>query len=48
MWKFFTLILIAYLLYRYVMQPQRKIPPPQEPDIFIEHEEIKSKDEKNK
>jgi len=48
MWKILTLILVVYLLNRYVFNPRKPVPPPQEPDIFIEYEEVKMKDEKNK
>jgi hypothetical protein len=48
MLKILTVILIIYLLNRYVFNPPKRVPPPQEPDIFIEYEEVKTKDEKNK
>jgi hypothetical protein len=48
MGKFLFMILVVYLLYKYVFQPAKlRSPPPQEPDIFIDHEEVKREHEKN-
>jgi hypothetical protein len=48
MWKFLFMILVVYLLYKYVFNPAKVLPPPQEPDLFIDHEEVKRENEKNK
>ncbi len=48
MWKVFTLVLIVYLLYKYVFNPAKVVKAPQEPDLFIEHEEVIKEHEKNK
>ncbi len=42
------MILVVYLLYKYVFNPGKVLPPPQEPDLFIDHEEVKRENEKNK
>jgi hypothetical protein len=46
--KFIILLLAIYLFYRYFLTPQKPLPPPQEPDLFIDHEEVKKENEKNK
>ena len=46
--KFIILLLAIYLFYRFFLREQKPLPPPQEPDLFIDHEEVKEKHEKNK
>ena len=46
--KFILLIVGVYLFYRYVIKPPKALAHPQEPDLFIDHEEIKKEHEKNK
>ena len=46
--KFIILLLAIYLFYRFFLTPQKPLPPPQEPDLFIDHEEVKKENEKNK
>lgn len=47
--KFILLLVAIYFFYRYFLsQPKPPIPPPQEPDQFIDHEEVKREHEKNK
>jgi hypothetical protein len=46
--KFIILLIGVYLFYRYFLQPPAPLPPPQEPDLFIDHEEVKRENEKNK
>jgi hypothetical protein len=48
MGKFLLMVLVVYLLYKYVFNPVKVLPPPQEPDLFIDHEEVKRENEKNK
>ncbi len=45
--KFIILLLAIYLFYRYFLR-QPKALPPQEPDVFVHHEEVKKEHEKNK
>ena len=42
------MVLVVYLLYKYVFNPAKTLNPPQEPDLFIDHEEIKKEHEQNK
>ncbi len=46
--KFILLLLAIYLFYRYFLRQPQPLPPPQEPDLFIDHEEVKREHEKNK
>ncbi len=46
--KFIILLLAIYLFYRYFLRQPKPLPPPQEPDLFIDHEEVKKENEKNK
>ena len=46
--KFIILLLAIYLFYRYFLREQKPLPPPQEPDQFIYHEEVRKEHEKNK
>ena len=46
--KFIILLLAIYLFYRYFLRQPKPLPPPQEPDLFIDHEEVKKEHEKNK
>jgi len=46
--KFIILLLAIYLVYRLFLSQAKPLPPPQEPDIFIDHEEVKREHEKNK
>jgi hypothetical protein len=46
--KIILLLLGAYLFYRYVILQPKSLTHPQEPDLFIDHEEIKKEYEKNK
>jgi len=46
--KFIILLLAIYLFYRYFLRQPKPLPPPQEPDLFIDHEEVKRENEKNK
>jgi len=48
MGKVFLMVLVVYLLYKFVFNPAKAIQPPQEPDLFIDHEEVKKENEKNK
>ncbi|MGB3081260.1 MAG: hypothetical protein WBB31_19415 [Saprospiraceae bacterium] len=48
MGKVLLLVLVIYLLYKYVFNPQRVLKQPQEPDLYIDHEEVKKENEKNK
>ena len=45
--KFIILLLAIYLFYRYFLRQPKPLPP-QEPDQFIHHEEVKREHEKNK
>lgn len=42
------MVLVVYVLYKYVFNPARALKQPQEPDLFIDHEEVKNGHEKNK
>lgn len=42
------MVLVIYLLYKYVFNPAKTLKQPQEPDLYIDHEEIKRENEKNK
>ncbi|MDZ4747401.1 MAG: hypothetical protein SH808_02875 [Saprospiraceae bacterium] len=46
--KFIILLLAVYLFYRFFLRQPKPLPPPQEPDLFIDHEEVKKEHEKNK
>jgi hypothetical protein len=46
--KFIILLLAIYLFYRYFLTQPKPLPPPQEPDQYIDHEEVKKENEKNK
>jgi len=46
--KFLLLLLLIYLAYKYWFRQPKPLNPPQEPDLFIPHEEVKKEDEKNK
>jgi len=46
--KFILILLGIYLFYRVFLRPRAALKPPQEPDIYIEHEEVKKPDGKNK
>jgi hypothetical protein len=46
--KFIILLLAIYLFYRYFLREPKPLKPPQEPDVFIDHEEVKRENEKNK
>ena len=48
MGKVFIMVLIVYLLYKFVFNPAKTLKQPQEPDLFIDHEEIKKEHEQNK
>jgi len=48
MGKVFIMVLVVYLLNKYVFSPAKTLKQPQEPDLFIEHEEVKKENEKNK
>jgi hypothetical protein len=48
MGKVFLMVLVIYLLYKYVFNPAKTLRAPQEPDLFIDHEEIKKENGKNK
>ena len=48
MGKVLAMVLVIYLLNRYVFNPVKTIRQPQEPDLFIDHEEVKKEHEKNK
>jgi hypothetical protein len=39
--KFILVLLAIYLVYRFFLKPPVKLPPPQEPDLYIDHEEVK-------
>lgn len=45
--KFILLILGLYLFYRYFLRQPKALRHQQEPDLFIDHEEIKKEHEKN-
>jgi len=45
--KFLILIIGAYLFYRYVLKQPKSLTQPQEPELFIDHEEVKKEHEKN-
>jgi hypothetical protein len=45
--KFILLLIGVYLFYRYVLRQPKPLTHPQEPDLFIDHEEIKKAHEKN-
>ena len=45
--KFIILLLAIYLFYRYFLRQPKPLPP-QEPDLHIDHEEVKQEHEKNK
>jgi hypothetical protein len=45
--KFIILLLAIYLFYRYFLRQPKPLPP-QEPDLHIDHEEVKREHEKNK
>jgi hypothetical protein len=46
--KFILVLLAIYLVYRFFLKPPVKLPPPQEPDLYIDHEEVKRDVGKNK
>lgn len=46
--KFILLLVGVYLFYRFFLQKPAALPRQQEPDLFIDHEEIKSEHGKNK
>jgi hypothetical protein len=46
--KFILLLLGVYLFYRYFLRQPKTLLHPQEPDLFIDHEEINKEHEKNK
>jgi len=46
--KFILTLVVLYLLYRFLVRPPARILPPQEPDLFIDHEEVKREDGKNR
>ena len=46
--KFILLLLAIYLFYRFFLRPPVKLPPPQEPDLYIDHEEVKRDVRKDK
>ena len=48
MGKVFLMVLVVYLLYKYVFNPAKTLQAPQEPDLFIDHEEVKKENGKNK
>ena len=39
--KFILLLIGGYLFYKYVIRPPKALAHPQEPDLFIDHEEVK-------
>ena len=45
--KFILLIIGAYLFYRYVLSKPKALTTPQEPELFIDHEEVKKEHEQN-
>ena len=47
MGKVLLMVAVVYLLYKYVFNPQRALKQPQEPDLYIDHEEVKKEHEKN-
>lgn len=46
--KFIILLVALYLFYRFFLKQPKPLPPTQEPDLFIDHEEVKREHEKNK
>jgi hypothetical protein len=46
--KFILLLLAIYLFYRYFLRQPQKLPPSQEPDLYIDHEEVKRDHDQNK
>lgn len=46
--KFIILLVALYLFYRFFLKQPKPLPPTQEPDLFIDHEEVKHEHEKNK
>jgi hypothetical protein len=48
MGKVFIMVLVVYLLYKYVFNPAKILKQPQEPDLYIDHEEVKGDSQKNK
>ena len=45
--KFIILLLGVYLFYRVFLRQPKALTHPQEPDLFIDHEEVKKEHEKN-
>ncbi|HZV43651.1 MAG TPA: hypothetical protein VFF90_04210 [Saprospiraceae bacterium] len=45
--KFILLLIGVYFIYRYFLKGSKPLPPPQEPDLYIDHEEVKREHEKN-
>lgn len=46
--KFILLLVGVYLFYRYFLRQPKSLTHPQEPDLFIPHEEVNKDYEKNK
>lgn len=46
--KFILALVIIYLVYRFLVRPPARPLPPQEPDLFIDHEEVKRADGKDR
>lgn len=46
--KYIIILLAIYLFYRYFLSKPQSLNAPQEPDLFIDHEEVKKENEKNK
>jgi len=45
--KFILILIGFYIVYRYFVKKPTPLTPPQEPDIYIDHEEVKREHEKN-
>jgi hypothetical protein len=46
--KFILLLVGVYLFYRYFLREPKKLTGAQEPDLFVEHEEIKKEHDTHK
>jgi len=45
--KFILVLIGFYIAYRYFVKKPTPLLPPQEPDMYIDHEEVKREHEKN-
>ena len=46
--KYLLLLLALYFFYKYFLRQPKPLKQPQEPDLYIDHEEVSRDHEKNK